>query len=123
MSWRVYITRGNRLSILGPSYVRAYLIVAQGTGGDSWSSPLLEVYTPFEDKYMKTGVKAVDLGRLPVGYKDIDAAPVPHTTEPIWPAFDGENPQRAYEESYSSAHPSQDPLVVSSSPGSSSQTE
>ncbi|PBK98149.1 hypothetical protein ARMGADRAFT_1075020 [Armillaria gallica] len=64
MSWRVYITTGNCLSISGSSYVRAYLIIdslPRGTGGDSWSSPLLKVDTPFEDKYMRTGVKAVDL--------------------------------------------------------------
>ncbi|PBK98166.1 hypothetical protein ARMGADRAFT_1075036 [Armillaria gallica] len=61
---RVCITAGNRLSISGSSYVRACLIIAswaQGTRGGSWSSPLLEVYTPSEDKYMTTGAKAVDL--------------------------------------------------------------
>ncbi|PBK98171.1 hypothetical protein ARMGADRAFT_569377 [Armillaria gallica] len=63
MSWRVYIMTGNRLSISGSSYVRACLIIAswtQGTGDDSWGTPPLEVYTPFEDKYMRTGVKTVN---------------------------------------------------------------
>ncbi|PBK98127.1 hypothetical protein ARMGADRAFT_1074999 [Armillaria gallica] len=54
---------------------------------------------------------------------DRDDGTMDTATEPIWLDFDGENPQRAHEEPYSSAHPSQDPSVVSSSPGSSSQTE
>ncbi|PBK98103.1 hypothetical protein ARMGADRAFT_1074975 [Armillaria gallica] len=47
---------------------------------------------------------------------DIDAAAASRTIEPMWPDFDGETPQRAYKEPYSSAHPSQDPSVVSSPP-------
>ncbi|KAK0438237.1 hypothetical protein EV421DRAFT_1906777 [Armillaria borealis] len=54
---------------------------------------------------------------------DVDAAPVPPTTEPTWPDYyECQNLRPAYEEPYSSIHPSQDPSIVSFLPGSSPQT-
>ncbi|PBK66606.1 hypothetical protein ARMSODRAFT_977504 [Armillaria solidipes] len=41
------------------------------------------------------------------GTMDIDAAPAIGLLEPIWPDFDGENLQRAYEKPYSAGHPLQ----------------
>ncbi|KAK0439726.1 uncharacterized protein EV420DRAFT_1169069 [Desarmillaria tabescens] len=124
----IYITMGNCLSISssGERSLRAV---------HSWKG-----YTPFVDKYIKTGVKAVnanfddcesDMDDADSGFneddgdqstKDIDTALAPPMTEPSWPDFECQNLQRVYEEPYSADHPLQNPSIMASLSGSSPRT-
>ncbi|SJL14648.1 uncharacterized protein ARMOST_18113 [Armillaria ostoyae] len=104
------------------AYACAYHLV--GSGAMNASSAFLEGYMPFEDKYTKTGLKAVNVDldgcesaiwttQIVISTKDdvdqntidIDAAPAPPATEQIWPDYECQNLRPAHDEPYSAGHP------------------